>query len=135
MLTKNFFRRSIAALACAAALAAAVSPASALTLAEPSLPQAGAASHVDKVWCGWGGCGWGGGWGPAAIAGGIIAGTAIGAAAAASAAPYPYPYYGYGPGYGYYAPAYYAGPPRPYYGGCWRRWIGPYGRVHWRRVC
>ncbi|HXY59495.1 MAG TPA: hypothetical protein VEH76_13050 [Methylocystis sp.] len=122
MPAEKLLRRSIAALACAAALAAAASPSSAMTLAAPAAPQAG--PQVEKVWCGWGGCGWG--WGPAAVVGGLVAGTAIGAAAAASS---PYYYNGY-----YAAPAYYG--PGPYYPrSCLRRWVDYYGYPHWRRVC
>ena len=126
MPAEKLLRRSIAAIACSAALAAAVSPASAMTLGAPAvIPQTG--PQVEKVWCGWGGCGWG--WGPAAVVGGVIAGTALGAAAAAASSPYyyaPAPYY-------YATPAYYA--PRPYYGRCLRRWVDYYGYPHWRRVC
>jgi len=118
MPAQKLLRRSIAALASASALAVALSPASAMPVAEHALPQTG--PQIEKVWCGWGGCGWG--WGPAAVVGGLVAGTAIGAAAVASS-----PYY-YAPG-PYYAPAYY-GP-----GPCVRRWVDYYGYPHWRRVC
>jgi hypothetical protein len=121
MPAEKLLRRSVVALACAASLAA-VNPASAMMLPVPTLPQSG--PHVEKVWCGWGGCGWG--WGPAAVVGAVIGGAAIGAAAASSS---PYYYGGY-----YGAPAYY--PPGPYYGGsCLRRWVDYYGYAHWRRVC
>ena len=67
---------------------------------------------VQSVWwCRWGcGPGWGyrpWGWGGFA-AGAVVGGAVVGAAAA--------------------APYYYGGP-------CWQRWVGPYGGVHWRRVC
>ena len=74
----------------------------------------------------------------AAIAGGLIGGAIVGAAAA------PY-YYGYGPGYyrpygpyGYYGPAYVAAP--GYYGGgcVWQRqrfWDGYGWRIRRVRVC
>jgi hypothetical protein len=71
----------------------------------------------------------------AAIAGGLIGGAIVGAAAA------PY-YYGYGPGYyrpyGYYGPAYVAAP--GYYGGgcVWQRqrfWDGYGWRFRNVRVC
>ncbi len=129
-------RRAVAGLACAAMLAVSVAPASALTGVDPAPPQTGAAAHIQKVWCGWGGCGWGGGWGPAAAVTGVIAGTALGAAALAGSAPYYGPGYPYGPGYAYgpgYYPAGYYGPRR--YGPCWRRWIDRWGRPHWRRAC
>src|SRR5580698_8245625 len=51
---------SLAALAGAAMLALSMSPASAFTLAAPSLEQPFAAAQIDKVW--WH-HGWGGGWG------------------------------------------------------------------------
>jgi len=117
MPAEKLLRRSIAALACAAALAAAARPAFAMTLAQPALPQSG--PQAEKVWYGWG---WG--WGAAAVVGGLVAGTAIGAAAAAASTPY------------YYGPAYYG--PGPYYApppACLRRWVDYYGYPHWRRVC
>jgi hypothetical protein len=53
---------SLAALAGAAMLALSMSPASAFTLAAPSLEQPFASAQIDKVW--WHhGYGWGGGWG------------------------------------------------------------------------
>ena len=117
MSSRGFLRCSVSTLAGVAMLAVSLSPASALTLVAPSLEQPFASSQIEKVWwCRWG-CGWawrGPGWGPAAVAGGVVAGTVAGAAIAGSAA--------------------YAAPP-VYYGPCWRRWIGPYGRVRWRRVC
>jgi hypothetical protein len=116
----SIMTRVTAALAGASMLAVSLSPASALTLSSTSL-NAVASPQVEKVWwrgCGWG-CGGGGwGWGPGAVIGGLAAGAIVGGALAA-------PYYG-GPGY-YGAPG--------YYGPCWRRWVGPYGGVQWRRVC
>ena len=70
---------SLSALAGASMLALSMSPASAFTLAAPSLEQPFAAAQIDKVWWrhywgggwgwhhGWGWhrpWGWGGGWGP-----------------------------------------------------------------------
>ena len=105
---------SIAALAGAAMLGLSFSPASAFTLAGPSLQQSAASAQVDKVWWrggGWRGGGWHGGWrggwhrgwgwGPAAVVGGLAAGAIVGSALAA-------PGY-YGPGPGYYGPG-----PGPY---------------------
>jgi len=120
MLARGFLRCSVSTLAGVAMLAVSLSPASALTLVAPSLEQPFASSQIEKVWwcrwgCGWGWRGPGPGWGPAAVAGGVVAGTVAGAAIAGSPA--------------------YAGPPVYAGGPCWRRWIGPYGRVHWRRVC
>lgn len=68
---------SLAALAGAAMLALSMSPASAFTLASPSLEQPVASAQIEKVWWhhgwgggwhggwhhGWGGGGWGPGWG------------------------------------------------------------------------
>ena len=59
---------SLAALAGAAMLTMSMAPASAFTLASPSLSQPVAAAQIDKVWWrgGWGyrgGWGWRGGWG------------------------------------------------------------------------
>jgi hypothetical protein len=111
---------TITALAGASMLAlASVSPASAFTLAYPSLSQPIASAQIDKVWWrgggwrggwgggwhgGWRGAGWRGGWGwrrgwgwgPAAVAGGVVAGAALVGPG----------YYGgyYGPGPGYYGP-------------------------------
>ena len=104
-----------------------VTPGFAFVPFSPSPTERFAPAQIEEVqWCRWGcGPGWGF-WGPAAVAGGIVAGTIAGAAAVAAAP-------------GYYAgpsPAYYYGP-GPYYGPrpCLRRWIDPYGRPHWRRVC
>lgn len=106
MLARSFLRCSVSTLASVAMLVVSLSPASALTLVAPSLEQPFASSQIEKVWwCRWG-CGRG--WGPAAVVGGVVAGTVVGAAVAGSAA--------------------YARP-------CWRRWIDPYGRMYWRRVC
>jgi hypothetical protein len=99
------------AIAAIAMVTAQISPAAALTLPSPAGVEKAVWPQVEKVWwCRWG-CGWGwrgGGWGwrAGAVAAGVAAGTVVGAAAAA-----------------------------PYYGGCWRRVIGPYGGVHWARVC
>ena len=134
MSIRTFASRSVAALAGVSMLALSLSPASAMTLAGPSLQNSVASSQIDKVWWrggwGWGGGwhgGWGGwrgggwgwrrgwGWGPAAVAGGVVAGAVVGSALAA-------PYYGYGYGGGY--------------GQCWRRVAAPYGAGwQWQRVC
>jgi hypothetical protein len=105
------------AIAAMAMMAAQMSPAAAFSVPSPAGVEKAVSPQVEKVWwcrwgCGWGwrpGWGWGWGWGAGAVAAGVAAGTVVGAAAAA-------PYY-------------------PYYGGCWRRVIGPYGGVHWVRVC
>jgi hypothetical protein len=126
MSIRTFASRSIAALAGVSMLALGLSPASAMTLAGPSLEQSVAASQIDKVWWrggwgwrggGWGHRGWGWrgrgwGWGPAAVVGGLAAGAIVGSAIAG-----PPGYYGYG------------------YGSCWRRVVGPYGGWQWQRVC
>jgi hypothetical protein len=104
-------------------LIASMAPASAFTPTGASL-QNSAASPIVKVWCNWG-CG------PGPVVGGFVAGAVVGAAVAGAARP------AYPPGYyapGYYAPGYYAYGPG-YYGPCWRQFIGPYGGVHWQRVC
>ncbi|HME85470.1 MAG TPA: hypothetical protein VKG91_13195 [Roseiarcus sp.] len=106
------------AIAAIAMVAAQIGPATALTLPSPAGVEKAASPQVEKVWwCRWGcgpGWGWRGGrwgyWGAGAVAAGVAAGAVVGAAAAA-------PYYGYS------------------YGGCWRRVVGPYGGVHWARVC
>jgi hypothetical protein len=100
---------SVAAFAGAATLALSMGPASAFTLAGPSLEQPLASSPIDKVY--WRHRGWG--WGPGAIIGGLAAGALVGG------------YYGgyYGPGPGYYGPGYYGRG----YGNCWR---DQWGRVH-----
>ena len=113
-------RRTVAALVCSATLGASA-PASALPFAAQALPDASPAAQVQKVWCNWRGCwgwrrGYGWGWGPAAVAGAAVAGAVAGVAAATAAAPVV------------------AAPP-PVYDPCWQRWVGPYGGVHWRRVC
>jgi hypothetical protein len=93
-------------------MAASMTPATALNLPSTALGQSVAASApIEKVWCRWG-CG------PGPLVGGFVAGAVVGAVVASAARPA-------------YAPVYepvYAGP-------CWRRWIGPYGGVHWQRVC
>jgi hypothetical protein len=106
------------AIAAIAMIAAQIGPATALTLPSPGGVEKAVSPQVEKVWwCRWGcgpGWGWRGGrwgyWGAGAVAAGVAAGAVVGAAAAA-------PYYG------------------GYYGGCWRRVVGPYGGVHWARVC
>ena len=105
------------AIAAIAMMAAQISPATALTLYSPAGAEKAVSPQVEKVWwCRWGcgpGWGWRGGrwgyWGAPAVVGALAAGAVVGAAATA-------PYYGY-------------------YGGCWRRVIGPYGGIHWVRVC
>jgi hypothetical protein len=130
MSIRSVFGRSLAAIASAATIAASLSSASAMTLASPLAQQSLVPSQVENVWycrwncggwhpgwgyrpgygwvAGWRGPGWQGpGWGPVAVVGGLAVGAAVGAAVVA-----------------------------PVYGGpCWRRWIGPYGGVHWRRIC
>jgi hypothetical protein len=63
MLSRKFIVGSLGALVGASMLAVSLSPASAFTLAAPSLEQPVASSQIDKVWWrgGWGG-GWHGGW-------------------------------------------------------------------------
>jgi hypothetical protein len=105
----------LGAIAAISMTAAQMSPAAAFTLPSPAGVEKAVSPQVEKVWwCRWGcGPGWGwrygrwGYWGPGAVAAGVAAGAVVGAAVAA-------PYY---------------------YGGCWRRVIGPYGYVHWVRVC
>jgi hypothetical protein len=107
------------AVAAIAMIAAQIGPATALNLPSQAGVEKAVSPQVEKVWrCRWGcgpGWGWRGGrwgyWGAGAVAAGVAAGAVVGAAAAA-------PYYG-----GYYG------------GGCWRRVVGPYGGVHWARVC
>jgi hypothetical protein len=101
------------AIAAVAMVAAQICPAAAFTLPSPGGVEKAVSPQVEKVWwCRWGcGPGWGwrygrwGYWGPA-VAAGVVTGAVVGAAVAA-----------------------------PYYGGCWRRVVGPYGYVHWARVC
>jgi hypothetical protein len=116
-------------LVAASVLALCSGPASAFTLSGPSLGPSVGAAQVDKVWyfrwncggwhpgwgyhpgfgwqAGWRGPGWQGpGWGGVPL-GAVAAGAVVGAAVAVPV---------------------YTGP-------CWQRWIGPYGGVHWRRVC
>jgi hypothetical protein len=70
MLVRNLAKYTVAALGGATLLALTLSPASAFTLAAPSLEAPVASAQIDKVWWhhGWGGGwgwhhGWGGGWG------------------------------------------------------------------------
>jgi len=68
MQSRTLAKVSLAALAGAAMLTISMGPASAFTLASPSLENSVASSQVDKVWWrgGWGwrgGYGWRGGWG------------------------------------------------------------------------
>jgi len=119
MSIRTILKRSVSAVAGAAMVAAYWVPASAMTLSAPSPAPHFAATQVEKVWwCRWGCGGWGWrggwgyrgpgwGWGPAAVAGGVVAGAAVGAAVAAR--PYPYP--------------------------CWRQVYGPDGAWRWERVC
>ena len=120
----SFSTKALGAIAGVAMLSATMSaPASAFTLASPSIGDHFSAGQVDKVWWGWRGGGWGWrggwgyrpwgwgyrpwgwrggwGWGPGAFAAGAVVGTAAAAAA---------------------------------YNGCWRRVWGPYG-WQWARVC
>jgi hypothetical protein len=101
------------AIATIAMIAAQIGPATAFTLPSPAGVEKAVSPQVEKVWwCRWGcgrGWGWRGGgwgWGAGAVAAGVATGAVVGAAVTA-----------------------------PYYGGCWRRVIGPYGGVHWARVC
>jgi hypothetical protein len=102
------------AIAAIAMIAAQIGPATAFTLASPAGVEKVVSPQIEKVWwcrwgCGWRGGGWRGGgwgWGAGAVAAGVATGAVVGAAVAA-----------------------------PHYGGCWRRVIGPYGGVHWARVC
>jgi hypothetical protein len=104
----------IGAIAAISMLAAQIGPVAAFTLPSPAGVEKAVSPQVEKVWwCRWGcgrGWGWRGGrwgfWGPAAVGGAVVAGAAVGAAVA-SPAPYP----------------------------CWRRVVGPYGGIHWARVC
>ncbi len=116
MSIQNRITRGVAAVAAASMLMASTGPTSAFS-ALGALPQnsVAAASPIEKVWCQWG-CG------PGPLIGGFVAGAVVGAAVASAATPaYPPGYYSYGPAYNY--------------GPCWQRWVGPYGGVHWRRVC
>jgi hypothetical protein len=100
MSVQNLAKYTVAALGGATMLALTLSPASAFTLAAPSLEAPVASAQIDKVWWhgGWGGHhGWGGGWGW---------------------------HHGYGWGGGYAGPGWgggYAGP------NCWR---GYWGHLH-----
>ena len=100
------------AIAAIAMIAAQIGPATAFTLPSPAGVEKAVSPQVEKVWwCRWGcgpGWGWrGGSWGYWG-APALVGGAIVGAAVAA---PYAYPY------------------------GCWRRVIGPYGGIHWVRVC
>ena len=101
------------AIAAIAMMAAQISPAMAFTLPSSAGVEKAVSPHVEKVWwCRWGcGHGWGWGWRGGSWgywgAGAVAAGAVAGAAVATA----------------------------PYYGGCWRRVVGPYGGVHWARVC
>ncbi len=113
------------AIAAIAMIVAQIGPATALTLPSPVGVKKAVSPQVEKVWCRWGcgpGWGWRGGrwdyWGAGAVAAGVAAGAVVGAAAGVAA----------GAVVGAAAGA-------PYYGSCWRRVIGPYGGVHWARVC
>jgi hypothetical protein len=116
--------RCLGAIAAVSMLTAQIVPATAFTLSSPAGAKV-ASTQTEKVWwCRWGcGPGWGwrrpgwGYWGPGAVVGGLAAGAVVGAAVAGAA-----------PVYAPVAPVYGPGP-------CWRRWIGPYGGVHWARVC
>ena len=106
--------RCLGAIAAISMAAAQVGPATAFTLSSPAGAKA-LSPQIEKVWwCRWGRCGpgWGwrpgwGYWGPGAVIGGLAAGAVVGAAVAAAPGPGP----------------------------CWRSWVGPYGGVHWVRVC
>ena len=102
----------LSAIAAISMTAAQVSPAAAFTLPSPAGIEKAVSPQVEKVWwcrwgCGWGWRGRGWGWGAGAVAAGVAAGALVGAAVAAPAYPY----------------------------ACWRRVIGPYGGIHWVRVC
>jgi hypothetical protein len=94
-MTRKLATYSLAALAGAAMLALSMGPASAFTLASPSLEQPVAASQIDKIcWHCWGGGwhggwhgGWGGGWHHGWGAAGVIAGSTNGAIASATGKP------------------------------------------------
>jgi hypothetical protein len=100
MSPRNLTAISLAALAGAAMLTLSTGPASAFTLAAPSLERAVPSSQIDQIYWrrGWRG----GGWVPGAIIGGLALGALGGG------------YYGgyYGPGPSYYGPR--------YGGDCWR---------------
>jgi hypothetical protein len=108
--------RYLGALAAISMAAAQITPATAFTLSSPTGAKA-LSPQIEKVWwCRWGRCGPGwswrpgwGYWGPSPFVTGLAAGSVVGAAVAAPVVAAPGP--------------------------CWRRWIGPYGGVHWARVC
>jgi hypothetical protein len=81
---RGFLGRSIAALASVSMLVVSLNPASAFPLGAPSLQQHFVSAEVQNVWwCRWN-CGPRvGGWGPAALVGGLVAGAVVGAAIAA----------------------------------------------------
>ena len=94
-----------AALATASMIAAQVSSAEAFTLSSTGGEKV-LPPQIERVWCRWG-CG--GGWGWRGGHWGFWGPAAVVGLAAGAAV---------------------AGP-----GPCWRRVIGPYGGVHWQRVC
>jgi hypothetical protein len=101
----------LSAIAAISMMAAQISPAAAFTLSSAAVGEKAFSPQIEKVWgCRWGcggGWGWRGGhWGFWGPA--VAAGVVTGAVVgAAVATPYP----------------------------CWRRVVGPYGGVHWARVC
>src|SRR5213592_1821134 len=117
-------KNGLAAITGIAVLVASLNSGSAMTLSSPTALRSDVSSQVEKIWyCRWN-CGWRGpGWGAPAVVGGLAAGAIVGAAIASA------------PVYAAPAPVYVAPAPVYYGDPCWRRWIGPYGGVHWRRVC
>ena len=124
MSIRNILATALVQVASVATLVASLGSASAMTLESP-LAQSAVPVQVEKVWyCRWNcggwrpgygyraGYGWTPGWhGPGWQGpgwGAVAAGAVIGTAVA--------------------APLIYSGP-------CWQRFVGPYGGVHWRRVC
>ena len=114
--------KAAGALTAASMLALSLSPASAFTLLGPSLGPSVATSQIDKAWyCRWNCGGWHPGWGyhagfgwQAGWRGPSWQGPGWGGVPLVVGAPVVVPVYG---------------------GPCWQRWVGPYGGVHWRRVC
>jgi hypothetical protein len=102
--------RCLGALAAISMVAAQISPAAAFTLSSPTDAKA-LSPQIEKVWwCRWGRCGPGWGWRPGWGWGpGAVAGGLVAGAVVGSAVAAPGP--------------------------CWRSWVGPYGGVHWYRVC